>query len=291
MPEPCKVLLGVCGGIAAYKSAELVRELQRSGAEVRVIMTRSAQEFIKPLTFASLTGHKVFMSLWDSPSEASVIEHIAQAQWADVLVIAPATANTLAKLAHGIADDFLSASYLATNAKVVVAPAMNVNMWNHPATRANISVLKQRGHRMVEPGGGYLACGMTGDGRLADIEIIAREVFAQVNQRQDLLGETVLVTAGGTREPIDPVGEWDMLWLRRPTSGERGSFLFQLRQRWRHRRAANFWLWRRQKICMPLCCIVCRRQRLSSRPPQWRTSVRAMSRRISCIAMLRESSN
>ncbi|MGD0646701.1 MAG: bifunctional phosphopantothenoylcysteine decarboxylase/phosphopantothenate--cysteine ligase CoaBC [Acidobacteriaceae bacterium] len=205
MPEPCKVLLGVCGGIAAYKSAELVRELQRSGAEVRVIMTRSAQEFIKPLTFASLTGHKVFMSLWDSPSEASVIEHIAQAQWADVLVIAPATANTLAKLAHGIADDFLSASYLATNAKVVVAPAMNVNMWNHPATRANISVLKQRGHRMVEPGGGYLACGMTGDGRLADIEIIAREVFAQVNQRQDLLGETVLVTAGGTREPIDPV--------------------------------------------------------------------------------------
>ena len=114
MPEACKVLLGVCGGIAAYKSAELVRELQRHGAEVRVMMTRSAQEFIQPLTFASLTGHKVFTSLWDSPSEAAVIEHIAQAQWADVLVIAPATANTLAKLAHGIADDFLSASYLAT---------------------------------------------------------------------------------------------------------------------------------------------------------------------------------
>ncbi len=205
MPEACKVLLGVCGGIAAYKSAELVRELQRRGAEVRVIMTRSAQEFLQPLTFASLTGHKVFSNLWDSPSEASVIEHITQAQWADVLVIAPATANTLAKLSHGIADDFLSATYLATNAKVVLAPAMNVNMWNHPATRANISALEQRGHRIVEPGSGFLACGMTGDGRLADIEIIAREVLEQVNRRQDLLGETVLVTAGGTREPIDPV--------------------------------------------------------------------------------------
>ena len=205
MHEPRKVLVGVCGGIAAYKSAELVRELQRRGAEVRVIMTRSAQEFIQPLTFASLTGNKVFTSLWDSPSEASVIEHIAQAQWADVLVIAPATANTLAKLSHGIADDFLSASYLATDAKVVLAPAMNVNMWNHPATRANISALEQRGHRIVEPESGFLACGMTGDGRLADIEIIVREVFEQVNQRQDLRGETVLVTAGGTREPIDPV--------------------------------------------------------------------------------------
>ncbi|HSY36115.1 MAG TPA: bifunctional phosphopantothenoylcysteine decarboxylase/phosphopantothenate--cysteine ligase CoaBC [Acidobacteriaceae bacterium] len=205
MPEARKVLVGVCGGIAAYKSAELVRELQRRGAEVRVIMTRSAQEFIQPLTFASLTGHKVFTSLWDLPSEASVIEHIAQAQWADVLVIAPATANTLAKLSHGIADDFLSATYLAAEAKVVIAPAMNVNMWNHPATRANISALEKRGHRIIEPGGGYLACGMTGDGRLADIEIIVREVFEAENRRQDLVGETVLVTAGGTREPIDPV--------------------------------------------------------------------------------------
>jgi phosphopantothenoylcysteine decarboxylase / phosphopantothenate---cysteine ligase len=205
MPEACKVLLGVCGGIAAYKSAELVRELQRRGAEVRVIMTTSAQEFVQPLTFASLTGHRVFTGLWDSPSEASVIEHIAQAQWADVLVIAPATASTLAKLCHGFADDFLSATYLATNAKVVIAPAMNVNMWNHPATRTNISTLQQRGHRIVEPGSGFLACGMTGDGRLAEVEMIAREVLEQVNQRQDLVGETILITAGGTREPIDPV--------------------------------------------------------------------------------------
>src|ERR1700744_1672399 len=152
MAEACKVLLGVCGGIAAYKSAELVRELQRHGAEVRVIMTRSAHEFLGPLTFASLTGHKVFTSLWESGADASVIEHIAQAQWADVLVVAPATATTLARLAHGIADDFLSATYLATKAKVVLAPAMNVNMWNHAATRANISLLERRGHCVIEPG-------------------------------------------------------------------------------------------------------------------------------------------
>jgi phosphopantothenoylcysteine decarboxylase/phosphopantothenate--cysteine ligase len=205
MPESCKVLLGVCGGIAAYKSAELVRELQRQGATVRVVMTRSAQEFVQPLTFASLTGHKVYSSLWDSPLDAAVIEHIAQAQWADVLLIAPATATTIAKLSHGIADDFLSASYLATDAKVILAPAMNVNMWNHAATRANVLALKQRGHCVIEPGSGYLACGMTGDGRLADTEAIVREVFEQMNRRQDLAGEAVLITAGGTREPIDPV--------------------------------------------------------------------------------------
>ena len=205
MFETCNVLLGVCGGIAAYKAAELVRELQRRGATVRVIMTRSAAEFIQPLTFVSLTGHKVFNNLWESPADAAVIEHIAQAQWADVLLIAPATANTLAKLAHGIADDFLSATYLATEAKVVLAPAMNVNMWKHAATRSNVSTLELRGHRIVEPGSGYLACGMTGDGRLADTETIVREVLAHMERRNDLVGETILITAGGTREPIDPV--------------------------------------------------------------------------------------
>ncbi len=205
MPESCNVLLGVCGGIAAYKSVELVRELQRRGATVRVMMTRSAQEFVQPLTFASLTGHKVFTSLWDSPADATVSEHIAQAQWADVLLIAPATANTLAKLSHGLADDFLSASYLATKAQVIFAPAMNVNMWEHPATRMNVAALEQRGHRVIAPGSGYLACGMTGDGRLADNETIVREVFEQLNPQRDLIGETVLITAGGTREPIDPV--------------------------------------------------------------------------------------
>ncbi len=205
MPESRNVLLGVCGGIAAYKSIELVRELQRRGASVRVIMTRSAQEFIQPLTFASLTGYKVFTSLWESPTDAAVIEHIAQAQWADVLLVAPATANTLAKLNHGLADDFLSASYLATKAKVIFAPAMNVNMWDHPATRANVGGLEQRGHRVIAPESGYLACGMTGDGRLADTETIIREVFESLNPQRDLAGETILITAGGTREPIDPV--------------------------------------------------------------------------------------
>jgi phosphopantothenoylcysteine decarboxylase/phosphopantothenate--cysteine ligase len=207
MPKSSHVLLGVCGGIAAYKSAELVREFQRQGAEVRVIMTRAAQEFIQPLTFASLTGHKVFTSLWDASTakDAAVIEHIAEAQWAEVLVIAPATAHTIAKLAHGLADDFLSAAYLATTAPVVLSPAMNVNMLNHPATRANLLALEQRGHRIVAPGSGYLACGMTGDGRLADTEPIVRAALDQANPPRDLAGETVLITAGGTREPIDPV--------------------------------------------------------------------------------------
>lgn len=199
------VLLGVCGGIAAYKSAELVRELQRNGANVRVIMTRAAQEFIQPLTFASLTGHKVFTDLWESQAVSDTIEHIAQAQWADVLVIAPATANTLAKLAHGLADDFLSAAYLATEAPVVLAPAMNVNMASHPATRANLLALEQRGHTVVASESGYLACGMTGDGRLADIETIVRAVLDRLHPIGDLVGETILITAGGTREPIDPV--------------------------------------------------------------------------------------
>jgi phosphopantothenoylcysteine decarboxylase / phosphopantothenate---cysteine ligase len=199
------VLLGVCGGIAAYKSAELVRELQRHGAQVRVIMTRAAQEFIQPLTFASLTGHKVFTDLWESQANADTIEHIAQAQWADILLIAPATANTLAKLAHGLADDFLSATYLATEAPVILAPAMNMNMGNHPATRANLLALGQRGHTIVASESGYLACGMTGDGRLADTESIVRAALGPLRPHHDLAGETVLITAGGTREPIDPV--------------------------------------------------------------------------------------
>jgi phosphopantothenoylcysteine decarboxylase / phosphopantothenate---cysteine ligase len=199
------VLLGVCGGIAAYKSAELVRELQRRGADVRVIMTRAAQEFIQPLTFASLTGHKVFTDLLESPATSASIEHIAQAEWADIFLVAPVTANTLAKLAHGLADDFLSAAYLATQAPVIFAPAMNVNMWGHPATRANVLALEQRGHHFVAPESGYLACGMTGDGRLADTEAIVRVALEGLDSRRDLAGETILITAGGTREPVDPV--------------------------------------------------------------------------------------
>lgn len=206
-----RVTVGVSGGIAAYKAAELVRELQRQGAEVHVVMTEAARRFVQPLTFAALTGYKVITSLWDEGSgsdlgtEQNGIDHIAEAQWGDALVVAPATANTLAKLAHGIADDFLSTMYLAATAPVLVAPAMNVNMWNHPATQANIEILRQRGVRVIEPGSGDLACGMVGAGRMAEPEEIAKVVLSVLNRRNDLAGETVLVTAGGTREALDPV--------------------------------------------------------------------------------------
>ena len=215
MSEPRRILLGVCGGVAVYKAAELVRELQRRGAVVRVMMTQAAQEFVRPLTFAALTGHKVYTGMWDSPADQAAMEHIEQAQWAEVLLIAPATAHTLARLSAGLADDLLSTTYLATQARVVLAPAMNVNMWNHPATRSNLETLERRGHRIVAPGSGYLACGMTGDGRLADPEAIVQAVLEQDVRNpadsapqppaQDLAGETVLITAGGTREPIDAV--------------------------------------------------------------------------------------
>ena len=205
-----RVTVGVSGGIAAYKAAELVRALQRRGIEVHVVMTEAAAHFVQPLTFAALTGHKVITSLWDDggSNEAtyeSSIEHIGEAQWAEALIVAPATANILAKFAQGIADDFLTTLYLATRAPVLVAPAMNVNMWQHPAVRANLDVLRQRGVRVVEPGTGDLACGMVGEGRMAEPEAIAEVVFNSLDRRNDLAGETLLITAGGTREAIDPV--------------------------------------------------------------------------------------
>jgi phosphopantothenoylcysteine decarboxylase/phosphopantothenate--cysteine ligase len=204
-----KIALGVSGGIAAYKAAEIVRLLQERGIRVQVVMTRAAQEFIRPLTFAALSGEKVITDLFGSgESDAnleSAIEHIAVAQAIDALVVAPATADVLAKFAQGVASDFLSTLYLATTAPVVVAPAMNVNMWNHPATQANLETLRQRGVHIVEPGSGYLACGMTGAGRLAENETIVAAVLGALGASQDLAGETVLVTAGPTREKIDPV--------------------------------------------------------------------------------------
>jgi phosphopantothenoylcysteine decarboxylase/phosphopantothenate--cysteine ligase len=206
-----RVTVGVTGGIAAYKAAELVRALQRGGAEVHVVMTASAQRFIQPLTFAALTGYRVITNLWDEHDaeqpnpEQNGIDHIAEAQWTEALVVAPATANILAKFAHGIADDFLTTMYLATEAPVLVAPAMNVNMWNHAATQTNLETLRQRGVRVVEPGTGDLACGMVGAGRMAEPEAIAEFVMKTINRRHDLAGEVVLVTAGGTREAIDPV--------------------------------------------------------------------------------------
>jgi phosphopantothenoylcysteine decarboxylase/phosphopantothenate--cysteine ligase len=205
-----KIALGVTGGIAAYKAAEIVRLLQDRGIRVQVIMTRAAQEFVRPLTFAALSGEKVITGMFSAgeehePNIESAIEHIAVAQSIDALVVAPATADVLAHFAQGIASDFLTTLYLATTAPIVVAPAMNVNMWDHPATQANLEILRQRGVKIVEPGSGYLACGMIGSGRLAENEAIVAAVLQALGASQDMEGETVLITAGPTREKIDPV--------------------------------------------------------------------------------------
>jgi len=176
---------------------------------VQVVMTRAAQEFIRPLTFAALSGEKVITDLFaagnEQPNIDSAVEHIAVAQSIDALVVVPATADVLGKFAQGIANDFLTTLYLATTAPVVLAPAMNVNMWNHPATQQNLETLRQRGARIVEPGSGYLACGMTGPGRLAENECIVAAILEALGASQDFSQETVLITAGPTREKIDPV--------------------------------------------------------------------------------------
>ena len=227
-----RVTVGVSGGIAAYKAAELVRELQRQALEVHVVMTEAAAKFVQPLTFAALSGHKVITSLWDESDsgyeaspEQSGIEHIGEAQWAEALVVAPATANILAKFAYGISDDFLTTMYLATTAPVLVAPAMNVNMWEHPATKANLEILRQRGVRVIEPGTGDLACGMVGAGRMAEPAAIADAVLNALGRRHDLAGEVVLVTAGGTREALDPVR-----FLGNRSSGKMGYALAEAAQ-------------------------------------------------------------
>ena len=216
--RPSKITVGVSGGIAAYKALDLVRALQQAGLDPHVVLTASAERFVTPLTFAAISGHKVITGLWAEPDESgelsgstlsSAIEHISEAQSTRMLIVAPATANTLANFAHGIANDFLTTMYLATKAPVVLAPAMNVNMWEHPATQANVALLEARGAKIVPPGSGYLACGMTGSGRLADTDVLVDAVLAALDRtrdmRGDLAGETILITAGGTREAIDPV--------------------------------------------------------------------------------------
>jgi len=204
-----KVILGIGGGIAAYKAAELARALLERGHEVQVVMTRAAQEFVRPLTFAALTGRKVITEMFPPPGSgealASAIEHIAVAAESHLLVVAPATADLMAKFAHGLADDFLSTLYLAFRGPVVLAPAMNSNMWLHAATQRNLETLRGRGHQIVGPEEGWLACGMVGPGRMAEPELIAEAVSAALAARRDLEGETVLVTAGPTQEPLDPV--------------------------------------------------------------------------------------
>jgi len=217
------VALGVGGGIAAYKAAELARALMERGFTVDVIMTRAAEEFIRPLTFAALTGRKVHTHLFSVASAedtlSSAIDHIRLAQENQLLVVAPATADLLARFAHGLAEDLLTTTYLAFTGTVVLAPAMNSNMWDHAATRANIATLRARGHIIVEPDEGLLACGMIGPGRLAEPDEIADAVLAasKKKNRRDLEGETILITAGPTQEPIDGVR-----YLSNRSSGKMG---------------------------------------------------------------------
>jgi phosphopantothenoylcysteine decarboxylase / phosphopantothenate---cysteine ligase len=221
-----RIVLGVSGGIAAYKAAEIARALIQNGHEVDVVMTRGAEEFVRPLTFASLTGRKVITDLFASASPeatlSSSIEHIGVAQEHDMLLVAPATANILGKFAMGLADDFLSTMYLAFRGPVVLAPAMNNNMWEHEAVRANIETLRRRGHTIVDPDDGFLACGTYGPGRLAGIDKIVEAVERVLNPERDLEGETILVTAGPTQEPLDPVR-----YLSNRSSGKMGYALAQ----------------------------------------------------------------
>ncbi len=204
-----RIVVGIGGGIAAYKSAELVRALQQRGHEVQVVMTRAAQEFIQPLTFAALTGRKAITGLFSDASQqetlSSAVEHIAVAQENHVLVVAPATADLLAKFAYGLADDFLSTLYLAFTGQVVLAPAMNTAMWEHPATQSNLEILRRRECSIIEPDEGWLACGTIGAGRLPDPEQIAERISFITRRKKDLEGEFILITAGPTQEPIDPV--------------------------------------------------------------------------------------
>jgi len=225
-----RVALGVTGGIAAYKSAELLRLLQDRGIDVQVVMTAGARNFVTPLTFAALSGHKVITEIFGEgggePNVDSAIEHIAVAQGIDALVIAPATANVIARIAHGIADDFLTTLCLATKAPIIVAPAMNVNMWENAATQQNLGILRAHGIRVLEPDEGYLACGMVGSGRLASVDTIAHVLFETLQVRDDLKGETVLVSAGPTQEPLDPVR-----YISNRSSGKMGYALAEVSQK------------------------------------------------------------
>ena len=201
--EGKRVLLGVSGGIAAYKAAELCRMFVKCGAQVQVVMSKAAQEFIGQATFAALSGNRVATDLFD-PIQESEIGHIRLADQADIYVFAPATADLLGKMAHGIANDMLGTTYLAFKGPVVIVPAMNVNMWDNPATQSNVLILRQRGHHFVGPESGEMACGHLGEGRMVDPELIIQAV-AQHTSPQDLAGKRVLVTAGPTRESLDPI--------------------------------------------------------------------------------------
>lgn len=210
------VVLGVTGGIAAYKACEVVSRLKKLGAGVRVILTKNAARFVPPLTFEALAGYPAVSDMFDEPRQWE-IEHISWAKAADVFIVAPATANLLAKYAGGIADDMLTATLLATRAPVLLAPAMNVAMWRHPATRQNLETLLLRGVKTVGPGSGYLACGDVDEGRMAEPEAIVNQALSLLFPARDLAGKRVLVTAGPTREMLDPVR-----YLTNHSSGKMG---------------------------------------------------------------------
>jgi phosphopantothenoylcysteine decarboxylase/phosphopantothenate--cysteine ligase len=199
-----RIVLGVCGGIAAYKAADLTSKLQQAGALVDVVLTEHAIEFIQPLTFSSLSHRSVHTNLWEPTGEAAA-QHIALGQQADLLVIAPATANTIARLAHGLADDMLTTVALATTARMLIVPAMEHHMYYHPATQANLHLLEQRGATILPPEEGHLASGAVGMGRFPDAPTILAAIHRLLGRAGDLAGRHVVVTAGGTREPIDPV--------------------------------------------------------------------------------------
>src|SRR5215208_749690 len=201
------IALGVCGGIAAYKAVEVLRGLQRAGCTVRVAMTKRACEFVQPLTFRALSSSHVIVDDY-APDNPDPIAHITFSQTVDLLIVAPATANIIAKFANGVADDFLSSTYLACTAPVLIAPAMNTTMWEHPATRRNLQQLRADGVHIMEPDAGEMACGTIGPGRLSEPERIvsaALEILARSDRAKDLTGERFLITVGATREEIDPV--------------------------------------------------------------------------------------
>jgi len=218
------ILLGVTGGIAAYKAVELVRLLKDQGAIVRVVMTRGARQFVTPLTFQAISGEKVLTDLFDPMSEQA-IGHIELAKWADVLVIAPATANIIAKIAHGIADDYLTTVAVASKCKLIVCPAMNTNMYQNPITQANIDLIKKYGCKVVGPGIGSLACGDEGPGRLEDLDVIVETIVTALTP-QTLFGKRVLVTAGPTWEAFDPVR-----FFTNPSSGKMGFAMAKIARR------------------------------------------------------------
>lgn len=199
-----RILVGICGGIACYKAVELVSQLQQAGALVDVVMSEHAEEFVRPLTFSTMSHRPVYSDLWE-PSGRAAETHIALGERAELLVIVPATANTIAKLAHGIADNMLTAVALATQAPLLLAPAMHHNMYTHPATQANLASLRERGAYIVEPEVGRLASGEVGVGRLPDTDVLLGAINAALGRKGDLAGRRVVVTAGGTQEPIDPV--------------------------------------------------------------------------------------